>query len=226
MTPRLSSLDFATLHAAFDAPISPLDCGTQCAVFNPDHIPVCCDICAAVPVAYQPEWTYLKANTSLWHLWRGDECAREQADRAPLEQLTPSHLYLLACQGPASCDRFFRSVSCRQFPFYPYFTSDFRFIGMTYDWEFRHSCWVISNLAQVTLEYRSQFFSAFDQIFSTWLEDMESYIELSAETREHYQALHRRIPLLHRNGQAYLVSPASERLTRISPQQLPRFTPY
>jgi hypothetical protein len=55
---------------------------------------------------------------------------------------------------------------------------------------------------------------------------MDSYIELSVETREHYAAIHRRIPILHRNGEAYLISPLSERLTRASINAFKAFHPF
>lgn len=219
-------VNFRALYDAFDAPTTAIDCGEMCAPHNPAGIPFCCDICHAVPVAYRSEWQYLKRHTSLWHKWRGDECQIEKSDRDQLIAQTPPHLLLLACEGPASCERKFRAVSCRQFPFFPYLTSDYRFIGMTYDWDFVDKCWLISNLPLVSKEYRDQFFTTYDQIFATWLEDMDSYIELSAETREHYAAIHRRIPLLHRNGAAYLISPLSERMTRASITSFKRFSPY
>ncbi len=80
--------------------------------------------------------------------------------------------------------------------------------------------------ALVTDAYRREFIHNFDSIFETWLEDLDCYAELSTETREHYQATRRRIPLLHRNGNAYMVSPRSERLYRAAPRDLPRFGPY
>jgi len=226
MNPRNSPLDFRALYNAFNSPTTPVDCGMMCAPYNSNRIPFCCDICSAVPVAYKSEWEYLRGNTSLWHPWRGDECAQETSDRSQLTDQTTPHLCLLACQGPAACERSFRAVSCRQFPFFPYFTADFHFIGMTYDWEFAQTCWVISNLSLVTAEYRREFIAAYDKIFETWLEDMDCYVELSAETREHYLSGHKRIPLLHRNGRAYLVSPRTERLYRVSALQFPRFAPY
>ena len=48
-------------------------------------------------------------------------------------------MLLLACQGPAHCQRPFRALSCRQFPFFPYITADDRFIGLAYEWEFEPS---------------------------------------------------------------------------------------
>jgi hypothetical protein len=224
--PHPPALDFRVIHKNFNAVTTPIDCGVMCAPHNPNGIPFCCDICSAVPVAYQVEWQYLKKSTDLWHTWRGDECAGEENNREQLLGQTPPHLRLLACKGPAFCQRDFRAVSCRQFPFFPYLTSDYRFIGMTYDWEFTAKCWVLSNLSMVTMEYRRQFFAAFDTIFSTWLEDMDSYIDLSAETRENYAAIHRRIPILHRNGEAYFVSPLSEHMARTPIHSFKAFHPY
>lgn len=223
---NLSAINFRELYNAFDAPLTELDCGLMCAPHNPHGIPFCCDICNAVPVAYKAEWRYLRGSTPLWHPWRGDECAEEKNDRAELARQTPAHLRLLACRGPRYCERSYRAVSCRQFPFFPYLSSDFRFIGLTYDWEFTDKCWVISNLQHVTDTYRNEFFQTFDKLFETWLEDLECYAELSAETREHYQQARRRIPLLHRDGSTCLISPKSERVYRVLARELPRFSPY
>ena len=221
-----SNLFFRSLYDLFDAPVTDIDCGEECAKHHPGGIPFCCDICHAVPVAYRSEWHYLQAHSSLWHEWRGDECPQDVTDPGELRAQTPDHLCLLACQGVTACQRNYRAVSCRQFPFIPYLTSDYRFIGMTYDWSFTSSCWVISHLDRVQPAYRSGFFTAFDRLFETWLEDMDSYIDLSEEIREHYQRLHRRIPLLHRNGHDYWISPTSGRISRCSASQFPRFSPY
>jgi len=218
--------DFGALYDGFDQPVTQVDCGRMCAPHNPHGIPFCCDICHAVPVAYEQEWQYLRNITALWHSWDGDECAGEQVEVQELLDQTPPHLRLLACKGPAFCEREMRATSCRQFPFYPYLTSDFRFIGLTYDWEFTSKCWVLSNLHLVTRSYIDEFVNTYDQLFSALLEDLDSYVELSTETREHYAALRKRFPLLHRDGNAYLVSPGSEKLTRINPQKLPAFAPY
>ena len=226
MKPTRNCLDIHAVYAGFDAPVVSIDCGEMCAVFNPAGKPFCCDICCAVPVAYKPEWEYLKNHTSLWHPWHGDECEREPGNRTELEELTPAHLCLLACKGPDHCERDYRAMSCRQFPFFPYITPDFRFIGMTYDWDFRATCWVISHLDQVTAEYRRQFFKTYDQVFETWLEDMDSYAELSAEARDYYASRHRRVPLLHRNGYDYLLSPNTGRMHKVAPFKFHRFGFY
>jgi len=226
MENNTSQIDFHSLLAGFNASTTALDCGKMCAPFNPSGKPFCCDICHAVPVAYKPEWDYLKTRTSLWHLWRGDECTDEPVNPDDLLEETPEHLLLLSCKGPDQCEREFRATSCRQFPFFPYITSDFRFIGLAHDWEFESKCWILSHLDQVTDEYRQEFIKTFDLIFSYWMDDFDSYAALSEEVREHYLSIHKRIPLLHRNGSNYLISPKNESIRKIELNQMKLHPPY
>ncbi len=219
-------MNIRQLYDGFHAPLTSFDCGAKCAPHNPTRKPFCCDICQAVPAGYDQEWEYLRQKTDLWHVYRGDECSAEPPDLANLQAVTPEHMLLLACQGPARCQREFRAVSCRQFPFFPYITSDDRFLGLAYEWSFEPVCWVISNLEQVTQAYRREFIQAYDEILALWPDDHESYANLSEEMRQHFEKHKRRIPLLHRNGGDYLLSPRSERLTRVEPGKFRRFGPY
>jgi hypothetical protein len=130
------------------------------------------------------------------------------------EAETPPHMLLLACQGAARCQRPFRALSCRQFPFYPYLTSWGQFIGLAYDWEFEPVCWVIHNLARVTERFRTEFVSTFDAILAASPDDFKAYYLKSEEMRDVFAARRRRIPLLHRGGGEYRVSPVSERLRK------------
>lgn len=221
-----SPLDISQTYRRFDAAIMPLDCGAQCAPHNPGGKPFCCDICQAVPAAYHQEWAYLQPNTDLWHLWRGDECASNPEDPAGLQADTPDSMVLLACLGPDHCQREYRALSCRQFPFFPYITADYRFLGLAYEWEFEDVCWVISNLGLVTEAYRQEFIQTYDDLFSLWMDEMEGYAAKSEELRVYFQEQRRRIPILHRNGGHYLLSPGSERLYRVEPERMPRFGVY
>jgi len=226
---RSPLIDIRTLYDQCEAPVTALDCGQKCAPHNPSGKPFCCDICHAVPAAYQQEWTYLQAHTDLWHAWRGDECAPDDGGKAEHDALlaeTPENMLLLACLGPTACQRPYRALSCRQFPFFPYVSSDYRFIGLAYDWEFEQSCWVVSNLNLVSQTYRQQFVETHDRLFAFSQPAFDSYQIHSQRMREHFAALRRRIPLLHRNAGFYLLSPASERLQRVSAERLPRFEPY
>jgi hypothetical protein len=226
MENRIPPLNIRQRYDQFDASVTSLDCGRLCSPHNPNGKPFCCDICQAVPAAYRLEWDYLRQATDLWHVWRGDECAGEPQDPAQLLSDTPEHMLLLACLGPANCQREFRAVSCRQFPFFPYLTADWRFIGLAYEYEFEDSCWVISNLGQVSGAYRQEFIHFYERLFELWPEEFNSYLARSEELRQHFRAVRRRIPLLHRNGGYYLISPAKERMRRVSPERLPRFGPY
>ncbi|MEA4908178.1 MAG: hypothetical protein VB089_11180 [Anaerolineaceae bacterium] len=226
MTELPPRLDIRRLYDRFDTPVTEFDCGTRCSPHNPSGKPFCCDICHAVPVAYRQEWDYLQRNTDLWHVWQGDECPTDPSDPAELRSQTPEHLLLLACQGPAHCQRQYRASSCRQFPFFPYVTSDYRFLGLAYEWDFEPMCWVISHLEAVTTAYWSEFVRVYDELFARWQTEFDSYAACSEDMRRHFAAQKRRIPLLHRNGGYYLISPASERMQRVTPERFRRFGPY
>ena len=191
---------------------------------HPDNIPFCCDICHAVPTATRSEWDYLRRSTDLWHIWDDDECPNSD-DSDAVRAETPDYLLLLACKGVAHCQRQMRALSCRQFPFFPYISDDDRFLGLAYDWRFESVCWVISNLEVVTLSYRQQFVEAYDGLFSLGPDEYESYAAFSEEMRAHFAAGRRRIPILHRNGKDYLLSPGSDRLEFVQ-RQFRRYGPY
>lgn len=222
----LPSLDIRRFYDGFAAPVTDFDCGQKCAPFNAGGKPFCCDICHAVPVAFKQEWAYLRSRTDLWHEWRGDECACEPVDPQTLQEQTPEHLTLLACQGPAKCRREYRASSCREFPFFPYITANDRFIGMAYEWEFEAKCWLISHLGAVTAAYRKEFVRTYDELFTLWPDEYESYYTTSEEMRAAFAEKRRRIPILHRDGGFYLLSPRSERLARVDPRVFRRFGPY
>lgn len=223
----LDGAQIRNLYDAFDSPIASLDCGRKCAPHNPNGKPFCCDICHAVPAAYKSEWKYFRQYTNLWHVWRGDECGDgSQMANAGLKGETPVDMILLACLGPSQCQREYRAFSCRQFPFFPYVTLEYRFIGLAYEWEFEDKCWVISNLSRVTRKYRREFVRAYDRLFALFQSEFENYAHHSEKMRREFMRRKRRFPLLHRNGETYLVSPGSERLRLVSTGSLPKFGPY
>lgn len=226
----LNPADLREIFDGFQSPIAELDCGKKCSVHNPSGKPFCCDICHAVPAAFNSEWKYFQSATNLWHKYRGDECdAPESAPQvgAPSINLNlPRGMLALACLGPSQCERDYRALSCRSFPFFPYVTSDFRFLGLACEWEFESMCWVISNLSTVTDEYRAQFIATFDKLIAQFDDVFENYIYHSERMRAHYAAKKKRFPLLHRNGNTYLVSATNERLQKAGSSALPRFGFY
>lgn len=236
MTPKnrvytsTSDLEFDEIRAlydGFDSPITGPDCGKMCAPHNPSGKPFCCDICHAVPAAYKSEWSYVRQNTNLWHTWAKDECKdTTPKETAQLNAETPKDMTLLACLGPLQCQRDFRALSCRQFPFFPYVTSDYRFIGLAYEWAFESRCWVISNLSQVSQNYREEFVRTYDRLFALFQQEFDNYAYHSERMRFEFIRRRKRFPLLHRNGGYYLVSPSRERLQKVSADRLARFGVY
>jgi len=200
---------FREIYDHFAAPVTDIDCGLMCAPHNANGKPTCCDICQAVPAVYHPEWVYLQQSTGFWQVYRGDECVENPVSPERLLADTPEHMMLAACLGPAHCERPFRAISCRQFPFFPYMDTEGKFIGLAYEWAFETSCWVISNLERVTMSYRKVFATTYDYLFARWAHDRESYAAYSAEMRAHFVQQKRGIPLLHRDGRNYLLNPCT-----------------
>ncbi len=218
----MPSSAFAELYSLFEAPITALDCGKKCAPYNEGGAPFCCDTRHAVPSAYREEWQFLHAHTNLWHEWQGP--TPEETER--LRRQTPEHQVLIECLGHRLCQRGYRSLTCRSFPFFPYITRQGEFAGLSYYWEYADRCWVISNLQVVSQEYRQQFIHAYDLLFQRMPGELENFRRFSSSMRRSFSQRGEQIPLLHRDGSTYLVSPGDGKLLPVNAHELPRFGPY
>ncbi len=215
-------MDFDKLYSQFQDPICNLNCGDYCAPYNNRGIPFCCDLTHAVPAAYKEEWEYLQARTILWHEWQ----AKSDRERENMQEITPPGQILLACLGYDQCQREYRTITCRAFPFFPYITLDGDFIGLSYYWQYEDQCWVISHLRQVTKAYISQYVNTFDKIFAEMPDEKITFRYFSIIMRRSFGRKHRSIPLLHRNGKVYKISPKNGRMRLISVDKLPKHGPY
>jgi len=204
--------DIPALYAAFDAPVVPFDCGALCAPNNPRGVPFCCDLHWAVPAAFHHEWDYLRAHTDLWHEWAPVESGITPDEAVELQEDTPGHMCLLACQGAQHCQRGFRALSCRQFPFFPYLTSEMDFIGLAYDERFVADCWVLQHLDQVSDTYLRQFVALYDRLLADWPAELTAYYLASQEMREDSEETGKPITLLHREGGIVYIDPATEEI--------------
>jgi hypothetical protein len=218
---RPAAQDFACLYHTFRSPITALDCGNRCAPYNQGRAPFCCDTRHAVPTAYRAEWDYLQASTNLWHTWQAD---KDETRR--LKKQTPSGQVLVECLGHTLCQREFRTLTCRAFPFFPYFTRGGDFIGMSYYWDYEQRCWVISNLQAVTAGYRAEFFAAYNGLFERMPQERDNFRHHSMMMRRIFGQRGRAIPLLHRDGHTYKVSPRNGRMRRVPATSLPKFGPF
>ncbi|MEW5868675.1 MAG: hypothetical protein AB1894_05315 [Chloroflexota bacterium] len=215
-------VDYANLYESFQSPITALDCGDRCAPYNENNAPFCCDTRHAVPTAYDREWAYLRAHTDLWHIWEADQEAETQA----LRSQTPAGQVLIACQGHRLCQRGFRAITCRAFPFFPYLTREGEFVGLSYYWEYEQRCWVISHLEAVTATYLAQFVSVYERLFEDMPEERENFRYHSTMMRRVFGRRKRAIPLLHRNGNFYKVTPRNGRMRRMAVELAPKFGVY
>jgi len=214
--------DFKNLYANFDAPITAFDCGKKCAPYNEYGVPFCCDTSHAIPTAYLLEWDYLQPNTDLWHLWEGDDAE----DTDELRAQTPAGQLLIACQGHQFCQRDFRSITCRAFPFFPYITKESEFIGLSYYQDYEDRCWVINHLEAVTPEYVREFVAAYDWIFRQIPDELEGFRYHAIIMRRIFGRQKRKIPLLHRDGGAFAIQPKDGTLESIDLAELPKHGPY
>jgi hypothetical protein len=214
--------DFAQLYAGFHSPIAELDCGRKCAPYNEYGVPFCCDPRHTIPSAYKAEWAYLQANTDHWRRWQ----APDPQATAALEAETPPGLLLIVCKGVTHCQREFRSISCRAFPFFPYLDSQGEFLGLSVYTDYEDRCWVINHLQVVSKEFRNQCIAAYETLFRLIPQERETFAHHSATIRLKFQPVRRPIVLLHRDGFTYTIQPDDEHMRRVSPESLPKYGPY
>ncbi len=215
-------LDFLTLYTRFQSPVTTSDCGDRCAPYNEMGVPFCCDLRHTVPAAYRAEWNLLRTSSNMWRRWKG----RNRDETIRLRSETPDEQVLISCLGHKGCQRQFRSIVCRAFPFYPYITNQGKFIGLTYYWEYEDRCWVINHLEAVTVKFVSEFIATFDDIFTHIPQEKENFRYHSSKMRRSFGAQHRAIPLFHRDGHFCLVTPNNGQARQASTRNLPRFGPY
>ncbi len=222
MTDFNSDFTFKELYQEFSLPLSEIDCGEKRGPYNDYGGPVCCDIELVVPSAYDLEWEYLQSETELWRLWQGSGSVEQ-------EELTRKVLpgqQLLKCLGHQSCQRSYRSITCRACPFYPYQDSSGNLLGLAYYREYRNQCWIISNLSAVKDEYKKQFQRAFGKIFQRYPEIKENFLHFSSYMRRQVAEAGERLPFLDFTGRVFVVNPNTEQVQEISYCDLESYGPF
>ena len=212
---------FKDLYREFSSPLSEIDCGLKCGPYNDYGVPICCDIQHTIPAAFEDEWAYLKEETDLWKPW-----SSSKELLISIEDELQDGQVLLECLGHKDCQRPFRTLTCRAFPFYPYMTKAGDFIGLTYYWEYEDRCWVINHLQNITSDYVQAFVKAYDWIFVNISGEFDNFRYHSIIMRRVFGRKKRAIPLLHRNGCAYSVTPKDGKLNPLDLSTLRKFGPY
>ena len=186
---------YEKIYRKFGSSISEAyDCGRICAPLNGGQ-PVCCTTDHAVPVVTNHEWRVLKKRTDLWSKFKPkDAVARQIVDDLP------STCRAVECKGAAFCERDNRSLACRAFPFFPYFTKDKELVGMSYYWTFEDRCWVMSNFQIVEAKFIKEFISTYEFLFKKDDDELEAFLEQSANMRRVFSRKNQVIPIIGRDG--------------------------
>ena len=206
--------------AIFDASVMPVDCGEKCAPLN-GGIPVCCDTANAVPVMQVSEWKHLRTRSNMWRSFKAYDAATLKITKE-----LDSSCKAAECRGAANCERDNRSLACRTFPFFPYFTKEGEILGLSYYWNFEDRCWVISNMALVQADFIDEFLRAYEILFADDPAEREVYVEHSSNMRRVFSRWKRPIPVIGRNREYYLVKPKGAGIQAVSANKMPTFEPF
>ena len=218
----LTPQQYAHLYKLLGRPISRRqDCGRHCAPLNGGE-PVCCTTRHAIPVVERGEWNLLRSRTKMWRHFR----PYDAASRKIKEELASTCL-AIECRGAAFCERDNRSLACRTFPFFPYFTREREWRGFSYYWTFEDRCWVISWLQEVDAVFVGELFAAYEYLFQCDETEREPFVELSASMRRVFSRQRRPIPLLQKGKKWSKVLPASGgRIVAAKETEFKRHGPY
>ena len=196
--------DYEKIYRRFGAAISEeYDCGRICAPLNGGQ-PVCCTTDHAVPVVTNHEWRLLNKRTDLWFKFKPHDAVSQQI----VDDL-PSTCRAVECKGAAHCERHNRTLACRAFPFFPYFTKEKELVGLSYYWAFEDRCWVISNFQIVEENYIKEFISTYEFLFRKDDDELEAFLEQSQNMRRVFSRWNRIIPIIGRDGGYFKVLPKS-----------------
>jgi len=211
---------YRTIFDFFDAPVMQVDCGKKCAPLNGGE-PVCCDAHNAIPIVQKAEWKVLRARTKMWRAFKPFDATSQDI----VDELSSS-CKAVECRGARHCERDNRSLACRTFPFFPYFTKEGEILGLTYYWDFDDRCWVISNLAMVEQPFIDQFLEAYEILFADDPGERDVFVRYSATMRRVFSRKKRDIPVIGRGREYYLVKPKGAGIERVKAERMPAFPPF
>ncbi len=167
--------NFEKLYQILKSPVCDFDCGELCSKNN-NGVPVCCEVNVVVPILYKEEYDYLCSNSTLWKKFK----PKSDDDHELLEDCGYDDIAAV-CKGHKNCDRDYRSLVCRTFPFYPFIDEEGVFIGLTYNYDFEAKCIIVGNCDIVSKTYLRELIEAWNYIFSLDEEEFEGHYNISRE---------------------------------------------
>ena len=200
-----TSEDYAKIYELISVPVSKrYDCGKYCAPLNGGE-PVCCSTAHAIPIVAKSEWQLLKCRTDLW---RAFDPGNDRAAQEIVNELSDDSK-AIECKGAPFCERDNRTLACRAFPFFPYFTKERELVGLSYYWTFEDRCWVLSNLRIVDRQFVQELVGAYEYLFSKDEDELAAFVSQSASMRSVFSRWGRNIPVFGRDGHIWKVKPKS-----------------
>lgn len=181
-------VNWKKLYDAYSANVTGFNCGELCAPGN-NGIPVCCVNQDHQPVLFRDELKWLRTRTNLWHKRPATTRKLKKMD-AEIE----NYICYADCKGIAHCERRNRSLTCRFFPFEPYFDEKGQFKGLTWMYRAEDSCPLIGKpKKQINSRYIAQSINVWKKIFLAYPGEVECYIEESKKLRKWFGAIKRKI---------------------------------
>lgn len=200
----LTPKDFSRIYRLFSAPVSSrYDCGKFCAPLNGGSA-LCCSTSHTVPVARRAEWALLKSRTDLWRPFRAYD-----ANTRKIKEELDDDCIAIACKGARFCERDNRTLACRAFPYFPYFTRERELVGIAFYWDFADRCWLISNPQVVEKKFIGELIAGYKHLFILDPEEEDVFVDHSAEMRRVFSRKNKPIPILAADGRAFIIPPKS-----------------
>ncbi|MGF1455910.1 MAG: hypothetical protein ACFB6R_11120 [Alphaproteobacteria bacterium] len=214
--------DYTHIHKIFTADINErVNCGRYCAPLNGGS-PLCCTTATAIPIVANAEWKALKKRTDIWQPFKPFDAT----SRKIVEELHES-CSAVECAVAPVCQRDNRTLACRAFPFFPYFTKERDLVGIGYYWTFEDRCWILSNLGIVEPDFVREMMETYRFLFEKDKEEEDVFVEQSVSARRVFSRWNRPFPVLTEDGSLYVVEPKSGgRLVPMAASELPAFGPY
>ncbi|OGJ86583.1 MAG: hypothetical protein A2487_11715 [Candidatus Raymondbacteria bacterium RifOxyC12_full_50_8] len=173
-------INWERLYGMFTAPVIEGDCSVLCAHEN-RGVPPCCSIRRHVPMLFKEEFAWLMKKTRMW---------------SPKRALFSNHhaIMFCACKGVRECDRHYRSLSCRFFPFEPYMDDRGRFLGATWMYSVEKTCPLVGSAPEkVNQAFIDQFVRVWTKLFLVYHEEYEFYRAESRKLREAFARIDRNV---------------------------------
>jgi hypothetical protein len=175
----LTDGDIAYIYRNFDSTPVRFDCGKLCASKN-DGVPFCCDSGWLIPVMFREEFSYLRGRTNLWRRFQ-PKTKHEKDIVAETDECT----VFGDCLGHERCDRRFRSVSCRMFPFEPYLDLEGNLLGLVYNYRLGKNCPLVDKPKLVSKKFISDQIKMWKYIFNKLPSERDVYRDQSIQVRRY-----------------------------------------